>query len=127
MNELMTTQTKHTAGPWQVKQGTNGFCKTWQVAFESPDNAQTIADCGAIVNEVYAGDTEHYVGAKVNTNHEANARLIAAAPELLEACQAVADCDANEEDWGKLEWLEDVQHAIDQARAALAKARGEQS
>lgn len=50
----------------------------------------------------------------------ANARLIAAAPELLEACRSAEDFLATVED--------DAALAIyDQLRAAIAKARGEQS
>ena len=49
---------------------------------------------------------------------EANARLIAAAPELLEALQEVADCGA--EAWGE------DRPCVRIARAAIAKATGGQ-
>jgi hypothetical protein len=59
------------------------------------------------------GDDEH--------EHTANARLIASAPELLAALQRLVDCpDVNLDDL-ELETLE----AIDQANAAIQKAKGE--
>lgn len=50
-------------------------------------------------------------------DHEANGRLIAAAPELLASCIELLNCINTDRDWeeGK------------RARAAIAKARGEQS
>jgi len=54
-----------------------------------------------------------------NDNREANARLIAAAPDLLEAIQVlVTDCS---QIWSEAEFP-----ALKQARAAIARARGEQ-
>jgi hypothetical protein len=59
-----------------------------------------------------------------------DARLIAAAPDLLAACNAILDCDTPTEDmggdWGTVEWEEQVGHAIALARAAIAKAVGEE-
>jgi hypothetical protein len=65
------------------------------------------------------------------TEAEANARLIAAAPELLEALELIAD----RKNWttvnGELVWNDFygnefiTEHAIDIARAAIAKAKGE--
>lgn len=61
--------------------------------------------------------------------HEANKRLLAAAPDLLSACQAILDCDSETEDmggdWGSPEWCGWVGQAIEQARAAIAQATGE--
>jgi hypothetical protein len=51
---------------------------------------------------------------------EANARLLASAPELLEALQAMVWL-ANDREW------EDPSPEITQARAAIAKATGEKS
>ena len=51
---------------------------------------------------------------------KANARLIAAAPDLLEACEAVQrDCDLGESKYSQLEWA-----AIQKCVAAIAKATG---
>jgi hypothetical protein len=52
---------------------------------------------------------------------EANARLIAAAPDLLEACQTLAtllDTD---------DWIATGRLSVKQAQAAIAKATGAQS
>jgi hypothetical protein len=57
--------------------------------------------------------------------HEANARLIAAAPELLAALEAVVALDSarlTARDWGAAK-----DAAYSQARAAIAKAKGVQS
>ena len=48
-----------------------------------------------------------------------NARLIAAAPELLEALQALASAD-----FGPAEWTESAERAALLARAAIRKATG---
>ena len=59
---------------------------------------------------------------------DADAHLIAAAPDLYEAIQAAIDCGmvpvSSAEDGGASKYSKQVQVA-DQIRAALAKARGE--
>jgi hypothetical protein len=51
----------------------------------------------------------------------ANARLIAAAPDLLAACEAmVAACELTDE-----AYYDTIDAATEQARAAIAKAKGE--
>ena len=62
----METLVKHTKGPWKVGTG-------WIYAGNKPKGARSICE----------------IPAYPWGNTEANARLIAAAPELLEACQAV--------------------------------------
>jgi len=59
----MSTQTKHTPGPWQANK--------WAPGFEvcAPGSHYTICSLAGYNNE------------------EANAQLIAAAPDLLEACK----------------------------------------
>lgn len=52
-------------------------------------------------------------------NWDANARLIAAAPELLEALELIANTDP-------VEAALDPQRAVRVARAAIAKAEGQQ-
>jgi hypothetical protein len=50
---------------------------------------------------------------------EANARLIAAAPDLLESCEALLDLPKSDD------WLNALRNVVTQARAAVAKAKGE--
>lgn len=82
---------KHTPGPWCAVEGT--------VFKDYGDKAYPVASV-----EGWGEDTDH------------NARLIAAAPDLLEALKRIVDWDA-----AGLALTED--HA-GQARAAIAKAEG---
>lgn len=75
-------ETKHTPGPWAENWSTrtnNEPCKGWFVEAESAYDRDTY---GAIANLPDGRE-----------NTEANARLIAAAPELLEACKALMQLD----------------------------------
>lgn len=61
--------------------------------------------------------------AKGHSWQMANARLIAAAPDMAEALKAaIAISDRNVGDGGR---TDECQHVYDQCAAALAKARGE--
>jgi hypothetical protein len=69
---------KHTQGPWEA--GTNGY-KGWN--FTGGYNGTIIAENG---EEIYAGPASFgALRGKTEEQAEANAKLIAAAPELLEA------------------------------------------
>jgi len=61
---------KHTPGPWEVRQAETGH-----TAVYPHGGRERIADI--------------YCPLDINGNHAANARLIAAAPELLEACKSI--------------------------------------
>ena len=78
---------------------------------------------GGLIQEVAAcGPTKADGG--YGPQQEANARLIAAAPDLLEALQDIAEYwnqDQNEAAMADACW-----HAIHTARAAITKATGEQ-
>ena len=95
------SETKHTPGPWVVKSARSGFYVESQFDV-IVDSLDVSGRYGAI-------------------DDEANARLIAAAPELLEAAINVAQ-------W----WDSDnkispkASGVIDRLRAAIAKAKGEQ-
>jgi len=101
----------HTPGPWSlhIVPTSVGFC--FKVGpFPWKDGRQNHA-C------IYAD----YPGANQITNTElgANARLIAAAPDLLEALQTIVNsAEANQ--------AAILYPLIDDARAAIAKATGEQ-
>lgn len=101
----MTTQTKHTAGPWAV----------------SMPGGQTTFN-GRRVTVTARGSMVADLDWNTPLENMANARLIAAAPELLEAVNNLLDYVVipEQRDSG-------YQAAVEQAEAALAKARGEQS
>lgn len=84
--------TKHTPGPWKVS-----YTK---ISVITAENGAVIAKVNKIDGLV---------------NLQANARLIAAAPELLEALIECLDCEFSVTD----------RAAINKARAAIAKATGE--
>lgn len=72
------SDTKHTPGPWEVKYGVSQ------------------SDFGFVVHEptggIVCGHVDYTMGDCVEL-HKANARLIAAAPELLEACKKAVHRD----------------------------------
>lgn len=90
---------QHTPGPWQAKHraGKDGMFRT--EIFSSEFGG--IATCNWTPKNCGNGVTGTY--------REANARLIAAAPDLLEACIAA---------------LSDDQPYIEKCRAAIAKVEG---
>lgn len=89
----MSNETKHTPGPWKVNQSSTRF------ELLGPDVFPILRINGGMVPI------------------EANARLIAAAPELLDALKALVNCP----DYKHIGTLEMVQ-----AKAAIAKAEGRQ-
>lgn len=116
------TEAKHTPGPWNVS--------PYGVGFEiDAANGQSIAQAQQIAQTKKPED---------HNERKANARLIAAAPELLEALQVAVE--AMEQDWHQIdgEWgpimeeFGDLEGAIlagkapeiAKARAAIAKATG---
>lgn len=104
-NNTATVQTaQHTPGPWiasgsQILQG--GYLKEWRLEIASlPSRADPNPKLDA--------------AAKNHSERNANARLIAAAPELLEALQALCDPESA--------WLPLFHPAFQQAKDAIAKA-----
>jgi len=94
MSELNNTA-KHTKGSWFIHR--EGFSTVYVESRIGGGMIQEVAACGP---------TE-----KGSEQQEANARLISAAPDLLEALQAMLD----EDDGG---------YAADKARSAIYKATG---
>lgn len=92
-------QTTHTPGPWQYSP-----CEI--------TGRYSIYHNGPVA---YCGDTTASPG-----DGEANARLIAAAPELLAALVALV----GEADLGEVDLDDDDRAKLDVARAAIAKATG---
>ncbi|MGC1272969.1 MAG: hypothetical protein WBC44_04630 [Planctomycetaceae bacterium] len=93
---------KHSSGPFLASKGTEDEPDRWQVVVDGPRLWIV-----ATIENGAPGDTLKTEGA--------NARLFAAAPDLLEACKALLLCADN-----------DVKHRdiARQAREAIAKAEG---
>ena len=98
----------HTPGPWlaEHREGDDGMYRT-EVFSEEHGN---IATCDWTPKHCGNGVTETY--------REDNARLIAAAPDLLTACELLIASKRS----GK---CSDRLAAVDAARAAIARATGE--
>jgi hypothetical protein len=99
----------HTPGPWEVDEPH----QVW-----APSAGEYVAITQVEDRETIPRDQV-----------EANARLIAAAPELLEAIKElleVADPDSSDGYEMEWQWRETLERAQDRARAAIAKATGEQ-
>lgn len=94
----------HTKGPW----GLNPRAKTNVVAGDRP-----IASCSG-----YTSNTDRD---SVEDENEDNARLIAAAPELLEACQRLVNHWESSEEFD----ADQMYDVFDLARYAVSKALGE--
>jgi len=97
----MSDYAGHTPGPWYIHDF-RGMGGSYSISCVTPDHI-TIADIGRGLD---------------NTDEEAlaNARLIAAAPALLEALIDTLECYNNIDELSDVVW--------DNARAAIAKARG---
>lgn len=107
----MTENNEPTPGPWSMRD-----------AVDFSGDIAIIAD-HKIIAECYSALAHH---AERNPAVHANARLIAAAPDLLEALVALYDAcelEANRRggDFGPI-----VGPAAEQADAAIARAKGEQ-
>ena len=110
----MPTNTKHTPGPWKYNHGLTYFRKAHRL----------------IKTELVVGAKGEWVAAVINDYEDgtpvkvqqANARLMAAAPELLEALEAVEAWWFNGETDANVHMPHHVESMI---RAAIAKAKGE--
>lgn len=98
---------KHTLGPWQVGTAFDNYGET-EIAIEH------MTPAGNLVVAVALGGLQ---------GQDANASLIAAAPDLLDALKAIVKSLAEQDDEGL---IEHAQQMID-ARAAIAKATGGQA
>jgi len=99
-------KTKHTPGPWEVRQKD----MVW-----SASTGRLIADC----------EKTPYLKrpAPPDSEDASNARLIAAAPELLEALENARNVLAGLAT-GQLAGIEKDSPALEKARAAITKAKG---
>ena len=106
-------KTLHTPGPWFIERRTRDN--------ETPYYWVTASEGNGWANDRYMS-----VSGCID---EHDARLIAAAPELLEACLAMIEWDDRENDHAVdfHKRMELCELAFQKARAASAKATGEQS
>lgn len=104
--------TKHTPGPWSQshRKSGNGYSTTEVYCAAG----QTIATLAWYPVPTPTGTT---------TSREANARLIAAAPDLLAALQDLFGAEL--EKCMAFDGHDDQMEAVERARAAIAKATGE--
>ena len=97
------TQSKHTPGPWRVAVGRQGMINVF-----SNEARSTVASCGNANPE----------NSEISGCNEANANLIAAAPELLEALKkAISGLKLNH--CGSIDGM-----TIIEMEAVVDKARG---
>ena len=105
----MKNETTFTAGPWDVESG--------MVQTVAEHQCKT-PNCGVHIPIAWM-DREPGNGTEP-CERDANARLIAAAPDLLAACIAVRDGREEREEWEG--WDENLSKAIALVNAAIAKA-----
>ena len=93
----------HTPGPWNLER-----------------------DCNGVPEFVFGGDT-CVCDFGIEAPKPEDARLIAAAPELLEVCEALLALNNTlVVELSKSDWLKYKREAERKAKAALAKARGDE-
>ena len=114
----MTQETKHTPAPWMVEKVKTscGHCfkiGTKEQFQEKKDRPLNIPSYACLYVDY----------GNASNQSEANANLIAAAPELLEAleCMAIAACAVAMPHAGERKLM---QGAVDMAREAIKKAKG---
>jgi hypothetical protein len=103
----VTTETKHTPGPWVLRPNPgDGIVSEHGGSDGYPHTIGTVG--GYLIANVCQQAAET----------EANARLIAAAPDLLAALKTIA------ESWERGFNLDEWRDAMDDAHSAIAKAEG---
>ena len=107
----MEEKAAHTPGPWKFGKELTARSGEWLVSFDAGSKGRGIA-----IAETRAG----------SGNEEANARLIAAAPDLLAACKSMIEWDDREKDHAVdfSARMSLCEAAFNAARAAIAKAKG---
>ena len=101
--------TKHTPGPWKIEHFSNSQRGAYVEIWPKPDRAGHAIRV-ATVEPVHN-----------NPNAEANARLIAATPDLLTACQAAYDYINHHPE---LRFVSDKNPILDKLAQAFLKAEG---
>ena len=104
---MENTKHAHTPGPWMKTDGNAIKCDLRPIGLT--------VDAGMIVASVVGGPTSGYSFPQDASEVEANARLIAAAPDLLAALEAIVNYQG-------LQIVVITDDQEKQARAAIAKA-----
>ncbi len=122
----MTNETKHTPGPWKLIDEARNPLYTKHAdphAVDSTDAyAGTMHHVWYIAGSAHDSDFVADVITDIRPEGEANARLIAAAPELLEACK---ELELRTRDFIAGSLVVFPTALLPQVRAAIAKATGE--
>lgn len=123
-------QTKHTPGPWQMGQVHNdaphGTLYNAHSIF--PQGATLSTPSIAQVAGLYCGkDADTLLTLQGLTEEYANARLIAAAPELLDILSKILRCHESGNNGAYMGEAVLCEYFAAAARAAILKATGEQS
>lgn len=113
--------TEYTKGPWFADEEGRIWRRPLSELYERGGTIAGDKPIAVVYKGWYGKDEKGYPV-------EANAHLIAAAPELLEACMAMIEWDDREKDHAVdfNSRMDLCQAAFDKARAAIAKATGEQ-
>lgn len=109
---------KHTPGPWKFRQPLHDKMRGLPVR-----TLEVLAEQNGIYKP-YVADVRS-LDAEGNDNTEANARLIAAAPDMLDALEAILGEALLDADDGELALIA-CEAIRSNARAAIAKAKGEE-
>lgn len=114
MDEKKTT---HTLGPWNTDGGTHITTQEEHPRSTYPDKKAKIAEV-IPANYKFDSISGRTIGGTWDAETEANAQLIAAAPELLDACKRALEI---------LNTIENipVSDGVNMCRQAIAKATGE--
>lgn len=127
----MTQTATHTPGPWTARQDCRSYRNRGVFSGGNPDQSGN-QNAWAIYGHARIATLTESEAWLPQTQIEANARLIAAAPDLLAALVATADAlDSTRPYLAARDAVafdaihKEVRQAVDSARAAIAKATGE--
>lgn len=115
----MKTESKYTPGPWKSDTEIKTNPGLITVSTDYPESlcngARSIA---SITGGFYCDKRTKFYKPDMHAENKANARLIAAAPELFQALEGMLAIH------GPVATVEESVKAMNQARAAISKAKG---